>query len=171
MYVCLQVHIYMYRLYGGIDTWVEHCAGACVTEYSFRVLMAGPTAGVKQLRGVMQLCYSWLRRVEGHSLTIQCSLLLSSNTSTRQETLQDNVALCIVECASNFEVNRIPHDIQTHFTKLDIVWNSVYFILLSNPPISVHKLSNTAPLWLNEGTPGGAVFTGRQFFGRVVNPG
>jgi hypothetical protein len=60
--------------------------------------MAGPTAGVKQLRGVMQLCYSWLRRVEGHSSTIRRSLLLSSNnTSTRQETLQDNVALCIVE--------------------------------------------------------------------------
>ena len=24
--------------------------------------MAGPTAGVKQLRGVMQLCYSWLAK-------------------------------------------------------------------------------------------------------------
>jgi hypothetical protein len=62
--------------------------------------MDGPTAGVKQLRDVMQLCYSWLRRVEGHSSTIRRSLLLISNTSTRQETLQDNVALCIVECAA-----------------------------------------------------------------------
>ena len=42
---------------------------------------------------------------------------------------------------------------------MDVVWNSVYFTLLNNPPISLHELSNTAPLWLNEGTPGGAVFT------------
>ena len=56
----------------------------------------------------------------------------------------------------------LPLVLQTWIINLDVVWNSVYFILLSNPPISVPKLINTAPLWLNEGTPGGAVFTGRQ---------
>jgi len=33
VYVCIHVHISMYRLCGGIDSWVEHGAGACVCVY------------------------------------------------------------------------------------------------------------------------------------------
>ena len=60
MYVCLHVHIYMYRLCGGIDTWVEHGAGACVCMcvYMYISKCIACVVGVKcEYAYVLHVCF------------------------------------------------------------------------------------------------------------------